>query len=296
MSSVGPGEWGIDCMRKFVLLAATAAFCLSAPALAGKPGNGGGNGGQGAGNGGNSQGNGGGNSGGSQGNGGNAGGNSGGSQGSGGNAGGNGGGSQGNGGNAGGNGGGSQGNGGNAGGNGGGGQGGGGTSTPIACNVHDISITAIACSGFYDKNLLSNSDIAGQKTGLQAIGFDWDGDFNGLVAAGNKLDANGATTLNFATPLSGITIMGIHFGGGGADGVGNGTAFYRFDAGTALNALDLFYQGSSGVVIYSTGRLAPPPPPEQGAVPEPASWAMMIAGFGLVGAAMRRQRTAVRFA
>jgi hypothetical protein len=29
------------------------------------------------------------------------------------------------------------------------------------------------------------------------------------------------------------------------------------------------------------------------AVPEPASWAMLIAGFGLTGAAMRRRRTAV---
>jgi hypothetical protein len=33
-----------------------------------------------------------------------------------------------------------------------------------------------------------------------------------------------------------------------------------------------------------------------GAVPEPASWAMMLGGFGLVGGAMRRrQRTAIRF-
>ncbi|MGH6781646.1 MAG: PEPxxWA-CTERM sorting domain-containing protein, partial [Sphingomonadaceae bacterium] len=33
-------------------------------------------------------------------------------------------------------------------------------------------------------------------------------------------------------------------------------------------------------------------------VPEPASWAMMIAGFGLIGAALRRYRpgrTIVRF-
>jgi hypothetical protein len=29
-----------------------------------------------------------------------------------------------------------------------------------------------------------------------------------------------------------------------------------------------------------------------GGVPEPASWAMLIAGFGLTGAAMRRRRTA----
>ncbi|GEM_PF-979365 len=33
-----------------------------------------------------------------------------------------------------------------------------------------------------------------------------------------------------------------------------------------------------------------------GAVPEPASWAMLIAGFALVGASMRRRRTAISFA
>jgi hypothetical protein len=32
------------------------------------------------------------------------------------------------------------------------------------------------------------------------------------------------------------------------------------------------------------------------AAPEPASWAMMVAGFGLVGAAVRRRRTNVAFA
>jgi len=33
-----------------------------------------------------------------------------------------------------------------------------------------------------------------------------------------------------------------------------------------------------------------------GAVPEPATWAMMIAGFGLVGGAMRRRSTKVAYA
>ncbi len=33
-----------------------------------------------------------------------------------------------------------------------------------------------------------------------------------------------------------------------------------------------------------------------GAVPEPATWAMMIAGFGIVGLAMRRRRTTIAFA
>jgi hypothetical protein len=31
-----------------------------------------------------------------------------------------------------------------------------------------------------------------------------------------------------------------------------------------------------------------------GSVPEPATWAMMITGFGLIGAAMRRKRVTLR--
>ena len=172
-----------------------------------------------------------------------------------------------------------------------------GVTGPVACSVNDISLAALACSGFYAGNLLDNADVAEQITGLQAIGFTWDGDFNGLVAAGQKFDANGATTLNFTQPLSGLTVIGIHFGGGGPDGVGNGTGFYLLDAGTALKAIDLAYHGSSGVVIYSTGHHLPPPTdPVNGAVPEPASWAMMIGGFGMIGATLRRRRTAIRFA
>jgi hypothetical protein len=35
---------------------------------------------------------------------------------------------------------------------------------------------------------------------------------------------------------------------------------------------------------------ATPPPPGPGDVPEPATWAMMLSGFGLIGSAMRRRR------
>jgi hypothetical protein len=37
-------------------------------------------------------------------------------------------------------------------------------------------------------------------------------------------------------------------------------------------------------------------PPVLSGVPEPASWAMMVGGFGLIGAAMRRRKVAVSFA
>jgi hypothetical protein len=37
------------------------------------------------------------------------------------------------------------------------------------------------------------------------------------------------------------------------------------------------------------GGVTPPPPPPGPAVPEPATWAMMIIGFGLLGAFLRRR-------
>jgi hypothetical protein len=231
------------------------------------------------------------------GNGGNAGGNSGNAGGNGGNAGGNGGNAGGNGGNAGGNGGNAGGNGGNAGGNGGnaGGNGGGNVSQPVACGLHDLSLAALACSGFYSGNLLDNNDVAAQIAGLALVGYSWDGDFNKLVDAGQKIDGNGATEIGFGKELTGLTVIGIHFGGGGPSGVGNGTAFYSFDAGAGVNTLGLNYPGSSGIVLYSTGHAVGPNPPlppknDTGSVPEPSSWALMIGGFGMVGSAMRRRK------
>jgi hypothetical protein len=55
-----------------------------------------------------------------------------------------------------------------------------------------------------------------------------------------------------------------------------------------------------GYVQVSKATLPTPPaiptPPVSGAVPEPATWAMMIGGFALAGLAMRRSRTITSFA
>ncbi|MBU0555255.1 MAG: PEPxxWA-CTERM sorting domain-containing protein [Alphaproteobacteria bacterium] len=69
----------------------------------------------------------------------------------------------------------------------------------------------------------------------------------------------------------------------------------QFDIdGSFSNGRFGFYNYSQQTVLYAgiTNEELPPPTP---AIPEPATWAMMIAGFGLVGSAMRRQRYKLAF-
>lgn len=69
-------------------------------------------------------------------------------------------------------------------------------------------------------------------------------------------------------------------------GYGYTSSFVRFRAGTA-GSIRAFAQTSSN---DNVGPLIDNFTLDVTAVPEPASWAMMIAGFGLVGSAMRRRK------
>lgn len=154
-----------------------------------------------------------------------------------------------------------------------------GAAHATTCMDTDVSPTAVACAGFVDKNALGGSptDIATQKTELASIGFTWDG--STIVEGISNL--NGAHTVDFSTPLDGITYIGAHFGNG-RGGPGDATAFYEFDFSAPTSSITLNYNASSNVVVYST-TAAPP-------VPEPAVWGMMLVGFGAIGAAMRNTR------
>lgn len=148
----------------------------------------------------------------------------------------------------------------------------------VACTVNDISPTAQACAGFFNGQLLSNQagDIAAQQAALTSIGFVGAFNFNSF----EKLSGlNSATTVNFATALNGITFIGLHFGNG-QNGPGNSTAFYRFDAGTNLDTFKLAFNASSDAILYST----------MPAVPEPETYALLLAGLGVVGFVSRRRR------
>ena len=78
------------------------------------------------------------------------------------------------------------------------------------------------------------------------------------------------------------------------------------NGGLQLDIAGSFTDGRFGVYNYSQSQVTyagitndplPPVVPNPGAVPEPATWAMMIGGFGAIGvAARRRRRTTVSFA
>lgn len=166
--------------------------------------------------------------------------------------------------------------------------------TPGVCALSDITPTALKCAGYFAGNLLSGNsgDLTAQQTALASIDLVWN------TADWATVDAtkdNDGDALGEFGPLSGLTWVAVHYGAGqGGPGVGirgGVTAFYKFDAGALLNSFGINYPGSNGgedgvissVAIYKTGI------PED-VVPEPATWAMLIAGFGVVGAAMRRRR------
>lgn len=158
---------------------------------------------------------------------------------------------------------------------------------------------AVNCSGYYAGNVLSGSLPTGAVstqiaaladlgiTGLTPQTFNFGGYPN--------ISLNGSSTaLDFGTTMSGLTVIGIHWGNipdpnAPANPAGSSahdyTAFIEFNLASGTTSIPILNtQGISGAVLYGPG--GPPP----GGVPEPATWAMMIAGFGATGFALRRSR------
>jgi hypothetical protein len=103
--------------------------------------------------------------------------------------------------------------------------------------------------------------------------------YDGLDGLGTLL---GSITLGL-TPST----CGPEYGAGYCPFVPVGVAF----GGTAKS---IVFAGVANFVVFDDITFGSDVPGGGGVVPEPATWAMMIAGFGLVGAAMRRRRVSGR--
>ncbi len=172
------------------------------------------------------------------------------------------------------------------------------------CKSGDITANgagATACSGWYEGNLNGGSG-AMKADSADALNTLLGGDAftQTNLTFLEDMDVSGST-IDFTTPLYGETVVAFHVGGAkGAGGVGyESTAFYEFDAGELLGGLDSFsfnLPGLSNARLYSTGIYTPPVCTEAcggehlPSVPEPATWALMILGFGGAGALLRRRR------
>lgn len=121
----------------------------------------------------------------------------------------------------------------------------------------------------------------------------------GFVGGGGVITETAVTAVINEGMIRGF--LNVRFSGNPVDGSffdnSSGTGTFLYDAANAgsratIDATVDFtvrrladYTGRGGLIALSAG-----------AIPEPATWAMMIGGFGLVGGAMRRRKAAVTYA
>jgi hypothetical protein len=174
---------------------------------------------------------------------------------------------------------------------------------PVDCSLSNLGGGAIDCVGWYGGNLNALNTTAYDKSAAalnDLLGV------NSFTGAGltwlEDRPAYAASLIDFTTPLYGLTVVAFHVDEPAFDGPGvipyDGTAFYLFNAGNNVGGLDSFtfnVPNLHGVRLYSTGAYVAPPPPTSPA-PEPTSWALMVAGFGMAGGLLRYRRPRARVA
>jgi hypothetical protein len=142
----------------------------------------------------------------------------------------------------------------------------------------DTIPSATKCTGYYTGNIFDNNadDATAITAALAGFGITYTGDianYQGFSGLGGQTDLTSLFGL-----LTGVQVFGIHYGGGAGGGE---SAFYQIDFGAAPGQpLVLTLPASSNVYRFTTG----------GSVPEPATWALMLLGFGGMGMALRRSR------
>ena len=135
----------------------------------------------------------------------------------------------------------------------------------------------------YGTSTVSNPTVGGPVAGFTTAGASLSGSgvaysFAHAITLGTSLDLSlGLFAASYPGPFTGIANNDFF-----------STA--RISSITLLDAagrpIDFSITGASGTIYDATGAHLP----AAGGVPEPATWAMMLAGFGAVGAVLRRGR------
>jgi len=107
--------------------------------------------------------------------------------------------------------------------------------------------------------------------------------------------ATGTLTSNFGPTRDIVGATGDLFYFSAFDFLAGGNIAFLVE-GAGLYAVDFDLFGGTGSFGGMDGGLTEFSVESAGGIPEPASWAMMIGGFGLAGAALRRRRVRVAFA
>jgi len=115
------------------------------------------------------------------------------------------------------------------------------TATTSSCTAFSFSIADSACAGGYTGNLLQGTLQDPGLAALQAFGYTGTGTY--LASIGSI----SGTTLDFGTMLTGMTLIGFHYGAAGSGT--EATSFFLFNAGSGTQTITV-----SRTLLYS--RLA----------------------------------------
>jgi hypothetical protein len=128
-------------------------------------------------------------------------------------------------------------------------------------------------------------DLSGNQRDLSRDTFEWSVAFN-PANGGTAFGDTGFAPGGFINALNGVTYQELIAGD-------RGFVTYSgiFNAGSN-GTFTMSFRGVGGGNV-NIGPILDNVSVTQGAIPEPASWAMLIAGFGLVGAVQRKRKTAI---
>lgn len=153
------------------------------------------------------------------------------------------------------------------------------------CANGPLTPAADFCAGYFSNNQFSgnSTDVAAQQNAINLLlgAGNYTVNWTSLINAGQVVSGSDLNALNnLLAGAGGQVLLGLHWGNvpGAA---GNVSAFYLWNDVTPGSIHLTDTQGYSNAVLYRATA----------AVPEPATWALMLLGFGGMGVSMRRRRS-----